>query len=250
MTLQEKEVLFAAFIDGELSKEQQAVFNELVETDSEFAARVETSEILNNFTDNFAAPPVPQWNKEATYFGSNPRADKSPWFSLPGIAMAMSACAMVVVLSGAHLSFNDSGIALTFSQSANQTSQPTMGQNDIDELVAKKVAEALGEQREFYQQANQSLFKEYAQALSSQQQQNSAELTKYLLASSREERKQDFGSTPRIDDQRFYARQFSRLQDEIDDMEMGYSAVLTPSGASGAGASSYPVNNTQPSLED
>ncbi|WDT86940.1 anti-sigma factor family protein [Alteromonas sp. 009811495] len=256
MTLQEKEVLFAAFIDGELSKEQQAVFNELVETDSEFAARVETSEMLNNFADNFAAPPVPQWNKEATYFGSNPRADKSPWFSLPGIAMAMSACAMVVVLSGAQLSFNDSGIALTFSQSANQPSQAPMGQNDIDELVAKKVAEALGEQREFYQQANQSLFKEYAQALSSQQQQNSAELTKYLLASSREERKQDFAellkfiNDQRIDDQRFYARQFSRLQDEIDDMEMGYSAVLTPSGASGAGASSYPVNNTQPSLED
>lgn len=150
----------------------------------------------------------------------------------------MSACALLAVLTGAQISIKDNGVALTFAHETNTA--------DVDALVSQKVAEALGEQREYYQVANQQLFKEYAQALSTQQQQSSAELTQYLLTSSREERKQDFSellkfiNDQRIDDQRFYARQFSKLQDEIDDIEMGYSATM-----------SYPVlDNTQPSVED
>ena len=88
-----------------------------------------------------------------------------------------------------------------------------------------------------YQEANQVLFKEYAQSLAAQQQQTSAELTQYLLTSSREARKQDFAellqfiNDQRIDDQRFYARQFSKLQNEIDGIGMGYSAVLPNSNS-------------------
>lgn len=242
MTLQEKEVLLAAFIDGKLTAQQQEAFDALLNTDSEFADRVENSKMLNAFAENFAAPPVPQWNKEATFFNGNKRERSARWFSLSGMAMAMSACAMVVVLSGAQLSFSDNGIALTFSHAVDD--------ENVDALVAKKVAEALGEQREYYQQANQSLFKEYAQALSTQQQQSSAELTQYLLASSREERKEDFAellkfiNDQRIDDQRFYARQFSRLQDEIDDIEIGYSAVLMPKNADGGQSVGYPTNDS------
>jgi len=242
MTLQEKEVLLAAFIDGKLTAQQQEAFDALLNTDSEFADRVENSKMLNAFAENFAAPPVPQWNKEATFFNGNQRVEGARWFSLSGMAMTMSACAMVVVLSGAQLSFSDNGIALTFSHAVDD--------ENVDALVAKKVAEALGEQREYYQQANQSLFKEYAQALSTQQQQSSAELTQYLLASSREERKEDFAellkfiNDQRIDDQRFYARQFSRLQDEIDDIEIGYSAVLMPNNADGGQSVGYPTNDS------
>lgn len=247
MTLQEKEALFAAYIDGELTHEQQEVFDAFVKTDSEFAARVESCNMLNAFADNFSAPPVPKWNKDATFFTSDETPKRAGWFSLPGMAMAMSACAMLVVLSGARLNVSDNSIALTFSNAPDK--------QNVDALVAQKVAEALGEQREYYQQANQSLFKEYAQALSTQQQQSSAELTQYLLASSREERKEDFAellkfiNDQRIDDQRFYARQFSRLQDEIDDIEIGYSAVLMPSGINDNQLNN-PATDTQPSLED
>jgi RNA polymerase-interacting CarD/CdnL/TRCF family regulator len=127
----------------------------------------------------------------------------------------------------------------------------------VEQRVTQEVAKALGEQRDFYQQANQTLFKEYAQALSTQQQQSSAELTKYLLASSREERKHDFAelikfiNEQRIDDQRFYARQFTRLQDEIDDIEIGYSAVNLPKSRSEVPlAMPYETNNPQSSLDD
>lgn len=238
MNLQEKEALFAAYIEGELTPDQQATFNALCESDNEFDERINNSNTFNRYAAGFSAPTPPRWNKEITFFEQNKSRGWLQSFSLSGLAVAMSACALLAVLTGAQISIKDNGVALTFAHETNAS--------DVDALVSQKVAEALGEQREYYQVANQQLFKEYAQALSTQQQQSSAELTQYLLTSSREERKQDFSellkfiNDQRIDDQRFYARQFSKLQDEIDDIEMGYSATM-----------SYPVlDNTQPSVED
>lgn len=238
MNLQEKEALFAAYIEGELTPDQQATFNALCESDNEFAERINNSNTFKHYATAFRAPTPPRWNKESTFFEQEKSKGWLQSFSLSGFAVAMSACALLTVLTGAQISIKDNGVALTFAHETNAS--------DVDALVSQKVAEALGEQREYYQVANQQLFKEYAQALSTQQQQSSAELTQYLLTSSREERKQDFSellkfiNDQRIDDQRFYARQFSKLQDEIDDIEMGYSATM-----------SYPVlDNTQPSVED
>ena len=226
MNLHEKEALLAAFLEGTLTQNQQDQFDALCQSDSDFAQRVDAASVIKNSADNFASPITPQWDKSSTFFEHTVTKSKASWFSLSSMAMATSACALLAVLTGAQLSFNQNSIALTFSA--------TQAKKDVDTLVAEKVATALGEQREYYQQVNQTLFKEYAQALSTQQQRSSAELTQYLLASSREERKEDFAellmfiNDQRIDDQRFYAQQFSRLQDEIDDIEIGYSAVLNP----------------------
>ncbi len=239
MTLYDKEALFSAYLDNSLDSEQEKQFNALCEADAEFAQAVENSARLN----------IPQWDKEQTFFKKDKPRSLSSWFSLPACAIAMSACALLAVLTGAKLSYSDNGVALTFSNN---------GANTVDEMVEQRVtqevAKALGEQRDFYQQANQTLFKEYAQALSAQQQQSSAELTKYLLASSREERKHDFAelikfiNEQRIDDQRFYARQFTRLQDEIDDIEIGYSAVNLPNSLSDSGVNGRATNySTVPS---
>ena len=264
MTLYDKEALFSAYLDNSLDSEQEKQFNALCEADAEFAQAVENSARLNSASESFVAPAPPQWDKEQTFFKKDEPRSLSSWFSLPGCAMAMSACALLAVLTGAKLSYSDNGVALTFSNN---------GANTVDEMVEQRVtqevAKALGEQRDFYQQANQTLFKEYAQALSAQQQQSSAELTKYLLASSREERKHDFAelikfiNEQRIDDQRFYARQFTRLQDEIDDIEIGYSAVNLPNSLSDSGVNGratnystvpstqpYTTNNPQSSLDD
>ena len=82
------------------------------------------------------------------------------------------------------------------------------------------------------------------------------------MASSREERKEDFAelltfiNDQRIDDQRFYAQQFSRLQDEIDDIEIGYSAVLNPDmttpnqGVRGNATPYSLLNEPTPLIED
>ncbi|MDP6881831.1 MAG: hypothetical protein QGF15_13200, partial [Alteromonas macleodii] len=60
-----------------------------------------------------------------------------------------------------------------------------------------------------------------------------------------------FINEQRIDDQRFYARQFTRLQDEIDDIEIGYSAVNLPNSRSEEPLTMpYETNNPQSSLDD
>ena len=259
MNLHEKEALLAAFLEGTLTQNQQDQFDALCQSDSDFAQRVDAASVIKNSADNFASPITPQWDKSSTFFEHTVTKSKASWFSLSSMAMATSACALLAVLTGAQLSFNQNSIALTFSA--------TQAKKDVDTLVAEKVATALGEQREYYQQVNQTLFKEYAQALSTQQQRSSAELTQYLLASSREERKEDFAelltfiNDQRIDDQRFYAQQFSRLQDEIDDIEIGYSAVLNPDmttpnmaipnqGVRGNGKPYSLLNEPTPLIED
>ena len=259
MNLHEKEALLAAFLEGTLTQNRRDQFDALCQSDSDFAQRVDAASVIKNSADKFASPATPQWDKSSTFFEQTASKSKASWFSLSSMAMATSACALVAVLSGAQLSFDQNSIALTFS--ATQTKK------DVDTLVAEKVATALGEQREYYQQVNQTLFKEYAQALSTQQQRSSAELTQYLLASSREERKEDFAelltfiNDQRIDDQRFYAQQFSSLQDEIDDIEIGYSAVLNPDmttpnmaipnqGVRGNGKPYSLLNEPTPLIED
>ena len=259
MNLHEKEALLAAFLEGTLTQNQRDQFDALCQSDSDFAQRVDAASVIKNSADNFASLATPQWDKSSTFFEQAASKAKVSWFSLSSMAMTTSACALVAVLTGAQLSFDQNSIALTFSA--------TQAKKDVDTLVAEKVATALGEQREYYQQVNQTLFKEYAQALSTQQQRSSAELTQYLLASSREERKEDFAelltfiNDQRIDDQRFYAQQFSRLQDEIDDIEIGYSAVLNPQMTKpsmtipnqGAGGNATPyslLNEPTPLIED
>jgi len=248
MTLQEKEALLAAFLEGSLAQNQRAEFDALCKSDRAFAEVVSNAESVRRGVDSFATPATPQWNKESTFFEQSVTRSGAKWFSLSSLAMATSACALLAVLTGAQLSFDDNSVALTFS--VNQSN------DDVDTLVAQRVASALGEQREYYQQVNQTLFKEYAQALSTQQQQSSAELTQYLLASSREERKEDFSellkfiNDQRIDDQRFYAQQFSRLQDEIDDIELGYSAVLSTDNNESTATGYQLLNNPSPLIED
>jgi len=63
----------------------------------------------------------------------------------------------------------------------------------------------------------------FTQSLQEQQLSTSTQLTNYLLASSRQERKEDFGelikfiNEQRSDDQVYFARQLNQLQQEIYD---------------------------------
>ena len=76
------------------------------------------------------------------------------------------------------------------------------------------------------------MFSKYADAMAAQQRESSAQLTQYLLASGRQERREDFAefvkfiNQQRDDDQRFMARQLNHLKQEINAMENSYSADL------------------------
>jgi len=215
------EALIIAWVNNSLTQEQKAIFSKKYAQDSVFAAAADNASALAGCASEFVAPPVPDWNKAQLF----PAQDKSSWFQWQGFP----ALACVLVFTG--MPNKDNGKLLTAQTPSNVDAE------QLSSLVEEQVRVQVKQQREMYQEANQVLFKEYAQSLAAQQQQTSAELTQYLLTSSREARKQDFAellqfiNDQRIDDQRFYARQFSKLQDEIDGIGMGYSAVLPNSNS-------------------
>jgi biopolymer transport protein ExbD len=222
------QALIIAWVNNSLTQEQKAIFSKKYAQDSVFAAAADNASVLAGSASDFVAPPVPDWNKTQLF----PAKNKSSWFQwqgFPALACALSAVAIVLVFTG--LPNKDNGKLLTAQTPSNVDAE------QLSSLVEEQVRVQVKQQREMYQEANQVLFKEYAQSLAAQQQQTSAELTQYLLTSSREARKQDFAellqfiNDQRIDDQRFYARQFSKLQDEIDGIGMGYSAVLPNSNS-------------------
>ena len=226
------EALIIAWVNNSLTQEQKAIFSKKYAQDSVFAAAADNASALAGSASDFVAPPVPDWNKAQLF----PAKSKSSWFQwqgLPALACALSAVAIVLVFTG--LPNKDNGKLLTAQIPSNVGAEQLSSL--VEEQVRVQVQQQVIQQREMYQEANQVLFKEYAQSLAAQQQQTSAELTQYLLTSSREARKQDFAellqfiNDQRIDDQRFYARQFSKLQDEIDGIGMGYSVVLPNSNS-------------------
>ncbi|ALM91686.1 MULTISPECIES: hypothetical protein [Alteromonas] len=226
------EALIIAWVNNSLTQEQKATFTKKYAQDSVFAAAADNASLLAGSASEFVAPPLPDWNKAQLF----PAQDKSSWFQwqgFPALACALSAVAIVLVFTG--MPNKDNGKSLA-AQAPNNVDAEQLS-NLVAEQVRVQVQQQVIQQREMYQEANQVLFKEYAQSLAAQQQQTSADLTQYLLASSREARKQDFAellqfiNDQRIDDQRFYARQFSKLQDEIDGIGMGYSVVLPNSNS-------------------
>ena len=226
------EALIIAWVNNSLTDEQKATFTKKYAQDSVFAAAADNASLLAGSASEFVAPPLPDWNKAQLF----PAQDQSSWFQwqgFPALACALSAVAIVLVFTG--MPNKDNGKALAAQAPSNVDAEQLS--NLVAEQVRVQVQQQVIQQREMYQEANQVLFKEYAQSLAAQQQQTSADLTQYLLASSREARKQDFAellqfiNDQRIDDQRFYARQFSKLQDEIDGIGMGYSVVLPNSNS-------------------
>ena len=220
------ESLLASWIQGSLSEQEQAAFSEKYKHDSDFARAVDNAQFLIDSREEFSSSTVPSWDKLAS-FKPSPKVSWYQWQGFPLLATAFSLCALIMVVTGINVSVSDKGLTVSLTPSVNEEA--------IEQLVNQRVEQQLAQQRELYQQANQVLFKEYAEALALAQQQSNTQLTQYLLASSRQERKQDFAeliqfiNDQRIDDQRFYARQFSQLQDEIDDIEVGYSVLLPTS---------------------
>ena len=218
MVNQSPEYLFSQWLDNALTEDERSAFEALCISDAEFAARVATATQLNVAAEQFSASPMPAWDKNATFIAP----DKPKWWQwqgLPAMSMAMSAAAMVMVLSGFSVQVEEGRVTMGFAQSA--PAGPT--EAEVAALVAERIND--------YQQANQAMFSQYVNALQQQQQDSSAQLAQYLLKSSRQERREDFAelvqfiNQQRDDDQRYYTRQLTQLQREINAIDDGYTAV-------------------------
>lgn len=208
------EDLLAKWLENSLSESERQEFETLCINDEDFARRVENANAVAMMAEQFEEVPVPSWDREST-FTAPERPRWWQWQGLPMASMAMSALAMVMVVSGFRVDVADGRLSMGFSDAPDQ--------QQIAAMMDQKITD--------YQQSNQALFTQYVDALNTQQQKNSAELTQYLLSSSRQERREDFAelvkfiNEQRSDDQRFYARQINNLQQEISALEAGYSTV-------------------------
>ncbi|QJR80202.1 hypothetical protein CA267_005135 [Alteromonas pelagimontana] len=206
------EALFAKWLNGPLSDDEQQEFERLCLEDPGFASQVETANQLNMTAEQFESVPVPHWQRENTFLV----ADKPKWWQwqgLPVASMAISAFALVLVITGFHVEVEGSKISMGFNSAPDE----------------QAVAQLVDEKLHTYQQANQALFGKYVDAIVAQQKEASTQLTQYLLSSSRQERREDFSelvkfiNEQRSDDQRFYARQINKMQQEIDVIATEYS---------------------------
>lgn len=206
------EYLFSNYLERSLNQEEQVVFEERYASDPAFARVIDNASALAGISEKFNSPPLPLWDKSRSFGGLNRMPNASyRWFSMA--AMAMSVCAMVMVLTGVQIRVDEQGVM--FGTSVPQSS------DTLHALVDDKLSR--------FHQENQILLTNYADALALQQQKSSAALTQYLLTSSRKERQADFAelvsfiNDQRRDDQRFMTRQLSVLQREIDTIGHSYS---------------------------
>ena len=75
MVNQSPEYLFGQWLDDALTEDERSVFEALCVSDSDFAARVATATQLNVAAEQFSAPPMPAWDKNATFIAP----DKPKW---------------------------------------------------------------------------------------------------------------------------------------------------------------------------
>ncbi len=204
MSEQQHAELFAAWLERQLTAEQQQQFEALCVSNEAFSARVEQANHLRLTSDEWQAEPLPNWAKESTFETAN----SAPWWQSPKLSfasLACSVCAIIMVLGGFQVSVQDGQLSMGFNQGLTPS--------DVDLLVQQRM--------DSYHQDQQQLFAQYADALNAQQQQSGAQLTEYLLSSSRQERREDFAelikfiNEQRNEDQVYYARQLNDLQQEI-----------------------------------
>lgn len=201
----EQSELFAKWLEGELTPEEQTTFEGWCKNDEAFADHVATAGRVERLSADFESQPVPKWDMEATF--ETPDGQKEKWWHWQGWSIASFATSMAAILLvtlRVEISTQGGGMLISFAGD---------NQQQISQVVNDKLQE--------YKQLQESYLTTYAQNLQQQQSQMNAQLTNYLLKESRVERKEDFAelikfvNQQRNDDQLFYARQLNQLQQNI-----------------------------------
>lgn len=214
----DKAELLSAWLEGTLSDTQRIEFERLCIEDKEFAQSVEATNNIAMQAHDYQNARVPDWNREATFTASEqPKWWQMQW--LPVTSMAMSVLAIAMVISGFQIRTHDGEMTISFNQFADS--------QKVEQLVAARLTEFKAEQ--------QQVLSTYAQTLQQQQLDASTQLTNYLLASSRQERREDFGefikfiNDQRNEDQIYYAKQLNKLQQDMYTNPTDAKWVPTPS---------------------
>ncbi len=210
MQKQDKERLFARWLDDELSQDEQVEFEQLCREDQDFSDRVATMGRFESLSQQFEELDVPEWNRQNTIVPQTGHAQQptAPWWhwsGLPLISLATSMAAIFMVATNMQINMSDQGLLISF---ANNYSE-----QQIQKMLDQRI-------QDYEQNSNQQLAI-YSKQLQQQQQQFSTQLADYVLTSNRSERKEDFAdlikfvNQQRNDDQTYYASQLNRLEQNI-----------------------------------
>ncbi len=209
----DKQHIFEAWLTQSMTPEQRQAFEALCTEDSEFAARVQSINLVADIADDHQEIQPPQWYQEGNeehFFAPNnsPSDGKVHWWQWRGIpitSLAFSIAALLMILTGFNIEYTQDRVSIGFGH--------TISDDQIENIVQARIAQ--------FQNTNAQVFNQYLDALKDQQLTINSQLTEYVLSSNRQERREDFAelfkliNQQRYDDQVFFARQLNDLQNEI-----------------------------------
>jgi hypothetical protein len=169
-----QEALLSAWLDGNISEQDERELRALAANDKALQTVLAMDVELKNRALITETQSVPDWDRDATWLASQ---KQKSWngraFSM--LSMAMSLCAMVLVLSNFQVEVRDRKLSFGFGAGEN-------AQQELDIKLAELRAE---QDRKLY---------EFAQEMKIQQLEANAKLVDYVLTSNRESRDQELNS--------------------------------------------------------
>lgn len=129
------ECIFEKWLEtGELTPSDR----QLLEQDAVYAEMLKNSETWQSLSAKYQETPVPQWNREATWFEKTNGGAKSnrfiTWFAPAALACSVLMCSLVIMR--AEVSVSDSGFAINFAEQQKQA--PTVTYEQLQTLLAEQ----------------------------------------------------------------------------------------------------------------
>jgi transcriptional regulator with PAS, ATPase and Fis domain len=199
----QNEADFQRWLDGELTPEQSAKFEQGISDSPQFKARLATARFIEQQVYCYEEQPVDEWDRGAAFVH-----DKRPWWQWSGVPLLSMACsflALTLVIFKVEFVIQDSGVLLTFGGD-----HQTVSSQQVEELMDQRLKDFAGEQ--------QLVMANFTHELTQRQQDNNLQLANYIINTSRQERKQDmtdfisYINEQRKDDQFEQKMRFSQLE--------------------------------------
>ncbi|MBO9490261.1 hypothetical protein J7384_07800 [Endozoicomonas sp. G2_1] len=195
--------------------------------DETWQSRQATANFVSQVSKHSQDASVPNWHREAT-FDNGIRQQSNTWWSqwLPISSMAFSCFALALVLFNVQLTTTEQGLTLAFGNAnvANNGASGVENTADAERLNEQQLAQLSDVlDRRLQEFANQQklILADHTNDLQAQQQSSNLQLASYILSTSRQERKEDFGdfikfvNQQRKDDQLSQEIQFKQLEQTL-----------------------------------
>lgn len=204
--MSDHEKQFSDWLDGKLSEQDQASFEEMLSGHDKWQQRGQVAGQLKHQVEIQGEQKVPTWDRSNAF-----STDKKAWWQwkgLPAMSMAFSLLAVALVLFKVELVVQPQGLLLSFARSST-----TQQAANVEALVNQKLREFASEQ--------QVVLANYAADAGVRQQSSNLELASYILLASRQERSEDINefigyiNDQRKDEKLDQALKFQHLEYEI-----------------------------------